>query len=98
MTNTAASTNTIPNFDAMTESELMSFWVKHRQGSSFKASAALIGDRRKGYTVLAGDLAAYACNKSVAMRARTAGDMQLAESYEKACDQIYSNLPADLKW
>lgn len=88
----------VPNLDGMTEAELWAFWKEHRQGRGRKASAELIGDRRPGYTRIAGDLAAYACNKAVAMSCRLKGDISAALVYEKGCDIIYDGLPEDLCW
>ena len=89
--------NTVPNLDAMPESDLMSFWSRYHRASR-KDAEALVGDKRKGYTGLAADLACYACNKAVAMGMRLKGDISGALNYERYCEIIYRNLPADLRW
>lgn len=89
--------NTIPNLDAMTADELMSFWGRYRFGER-AACAELIGDKRKGYTLLAGNLGAYAINKATAMACRVRGDIPAALIYEKICDHIYDDLPDDCRW
>lgn len=90
-------TNTVPNLDAMCRDDLMEFWSKFNRPSR-KDAEKLIGDTRRGYTVLAGRLAAYAANKAAEMRCREAGKMGGAESYNNICDNIYNRLPQDLKW
>jgi hypothetical protein len=87
----------IPNFDSMDREELMEFWSKYNRPRR-KDAEALIGDRRKGYTTLCGDLAGYASNKAAAIGCREKGDIVGAQIYEKICDNIYSDLPEDLKW
>lgn len=87
----------VPNFDAMTHDALMAFWKRYHR-SSRKDAQALIGDRRKGFTNIAADLANYACNKAVAMTCRLEGKIDTATSYERICDSIYSRLPRDLQW
>ncbi len=87
----------IPNFDAMTDKELMSFWSKYHRPRR-KDAAELIGDTRPLYTNIASSLASYACNKAVAMGCRLRGEIESAQTYEKCCDFIYDELPEDLKW
>ncbi len=89
--------NTIPNFDAMNRDELMAFWSRYHRPTR-KDAEALIGDRRKGFTVLCGTLAAYACDKAVAIGCRLRGDIDTALGYEKHADMRYDGLPDDLKW
>ena len=89
--------NTVPNLDCMSREELWAFWEKHRHGKR-KESLELIGDTRKGYTTLAMTLAAYACNKATAMKCRGEGLLEAAQVYEKICDNMYDELPKDLKW
>lgn len=90
--------NNIPNLDAMTEDELMAFWQRYQNRQTRKDAAELIGDRRKGYTVLAAKLGGYASNKAAAIACRSRGDIQAAEVYESICEQIYETLPSDLRW
>jgi hypothetical protein len=89
--------NQIPNFDAMTEAELMAFWSKYHRPTRNDA-ATLVGDRRKGFTVIATTLANYACNKACAISLRLKGEVERAQTYEHACDLSYSQLPEDLRW
>ncbi len=90
-------TNNVPNLDAMAEDDLMSFWSRYARPSR-KDAESLIGDRRRGFTTLAGRLAGYASNKATAMACRRRGDIQAALIYEHICDSIYERLPADLQW
>lgn len=87
----------VPNFDAMTETELMAFWKRYHRATR-KDAEQLVGDRRKGFTVIAAMLANYACNKSVAMKCRLDGRITAALVYEDICEKIYERLPDDLKW
>ena len=88
----------IPNLDdSMSADELMEFWSRYCRPTR-KDAEALIGDRRKGFTVICGILAAYACDKAVAMKARLRGDIATALKYEAHCDQRYERLPADCRW
>lgn len=89
--------NAIPNFDAMTPSELSAFWKKHHRAGS-KLAQELVGDRRKGFTLIAAKLAAYALNKAIAMELREKGQIARAQTYEQACDIAYAQLPEDLRW
>ncbi len=95
-TNYFRNKHNIPNFDAMTSEELMDFWKKYSRPTR-KDAAALVG-KQKGYITLCGQLAAYACNKAVAMRCRVRGDIQAAEIYEKHCELDYERLPDWAKW
>lgn len=85
------------NFDGMTREQLMEFWARYHVPSR-RDAAALIGDKRKGYVRFTEMLAAYACNKAVAMGCRADGNVASAEVYEKHCDNIFDQLPADLRW
>jgi hypothetical protein len=89
-------TNTVPNLDAMPESELMAFWSRYHRPTR-KDAAALVG-KRKGYIGLAQTLANYAVNKATAMTCRLRGDINAAQVYEHACDLCYDRLPEDLRW
>lgn len=84
------------NLDCQTHDFLMEFWARYSRPRRIDA-LDLVGSR-KGYTTLAGDLAAYAVNKATAMSCRVRGDIQAAEIYETICERIYSDLPADLRW
>lgn len=89
--------NTIPNFDSMSAEELMQFWKRYTRPTR-KDAEALIGDRRKGFTTLCGALAAYACDKAVAIGCRLRGEIDTAMGYERSADMRYEALPDDLKW
>ena len=88
----------VPNLDAMTEDALMKFWLRYQNNQTRDDAAALIGDRRSGYTNIAARLGAYAANKATAMASRKRGDIQAALVYERIADDIYNRLPEDLKW
>jgi hypothetical protein len=87
----------VPNLDGMTADELMQFWAKYHH-AGHKLAAELVGDTRKGYIGLAAKLANYASNKATAMMCRNRGDVGTAVLYESFADQIYDDLPADLRW
>lgn len=87
----------IPNFDAMDKDELMTFWFKYAHATRVQAED-LVGDRRKGFTVIAKQVANYAANKGAAVSCRLKGDIVGAQIYESICDSIYDSLPADLRW
>lgn len=89
--------NTIPNLDCETQEALWAFWKRYARPTR-KDAEALIGDRRKGFTVLASTLASYACNIAVAMECRERGDIQAAQIYEHAAQLCYDRLPEDLRW
>jgi len=89
--------NAVPNFDAMSQAELMAFWDRYRRPTR-KDAAGLIGDTRPGYTKICGALAAYACAKATAMHCRLEGKIQSAMVYESHCDLYYQELPEDLQW
>lgn len=89
--------NKIPNLDAMGHDELWAFYQEYKLATR-KQAEALVGDRRKGFTVIAHTLANYACNKAVAISCRLKGDITAAQCYEHAADRSYNRLPEDLKW
>lgn len=87
---------TTPNLDAMDATDLWSFWAEHRHAT--KADAlALFGRTGRGTRKAAASIAAYACNKSVAMQCRARGDIVGAQNYEAICDRIYKQLPSFAK-
>jgi hypothetical protein len=87
----------VPNLDAMSLDDLSAFYAKYAH-PSLKAAEFIVGDRRKGFTVIVARLAAYAINKSVAMSCRGKGQIQAAQTYEKICEEIYERIPKDLRW
>ncbi|MFT5266593.1 MAG: hypothetical protein ACI88C_000014 [Acidimicrobiales bacterium] len=60
---------------------------------SRKNAAALIGDRRKGYTVLVQDLCHYAANRATAATSDVQG---VTDHYNMIAANILDRLPADL--
>ncbi len=89
--------NNIPNFDGMTPESLWSFYWRYSR-CSWKDAETLLGGKPEGYTVIVERLAAYACNKAVAMKCRLDGDITAADIYEMICDDIYLRLPENCKW
>lgn len=87
----------VPNLDAMPADDLMMFWMRYRHPTRSDAEA-LIGDRRRGFTTIAGSLSGYASNKATAMRCRERGDIRAAQVYETICESIYAGLPEDCRW
>lgn len=85
-----------PNLDGMSRGDLMQFWARFNRPSR-KDAERLVG-RRRGFTSIVSDLAAYAANKATAMRCRAEGKIETALSYERIADGIYDRLPADIKW
>ena len=43
-------------------------------------------------------LASYAAHRALAMRHRTAGDIQRARRHEDTCNTLYAILPDEVKW
>ena len=89
--------STVPNFDALTERELIAFWGRYHRASR-KDAEALVGDRRKGFTTIAATLACYAIDKACAVGLRKEGKIAQAMTYEQGCDLAYDRLPEDLRW
>lgn len=87
---------TVPNLDAMSQADLMDFWMKYSR-SKRKDAKALVGERKK-YISITQDLASYAVNKATAMQCRLRGTIDTADMYERICDKIYDRLPVDLRW
>lgn len=84
----------VPNLDAMSADELMSFWARHQRGRGRKK----LGLYGPGSVNTTGDLACYALNKAVAMRCRLEGNIETALMYEGIADRIYQRLPDTVKW
>lgn len=87
-------TPNVPNLDAMSQDELMQFWMQHQRGRGRKA----LGLSGKGSVNTVGLLACYASNKATAMSCRLRGDIQSALVYEGIADNIYQRLPAQARW
>jgi hypothetical protein len=92
-----ASGSLIPNFDRMTEEQLMAFWKRYTRPSRADAEA-LVGDRRHGFTNIASLLASYALAKACAIGLRREGNAKGAAIYQSHCDLYYAELPADLRF
>lgn len=71
---------------------LWALWEQHHRAPR-RTAAAWFPDRPEGYVSAAHDIAAYCCNKSVAMKTRARGDVAAAQVYERICDRIYNELP-----
>lgn len=84
----------VPNLDAMTHDELMTFWMAHQRGRGRKA----LGLSGKGSMNTTGNLACYASNKATAMSCRLRGDITAAQVYEQICDGLYKLIPAHVRW
>lgn len=69
-----------PDFNNMTEDELMTFWARYHRPSR-KDAEALVGDRRPGFTNLAGIYASLACNLAVVMGCKRRNDANGVEVY-----------------
>lgn len=72
----------LPKFSTMTDDELMAFWKRYSR-SSRKDAEALIGDRRPGFTTLAGMYAALACDMAVVIGCKRRGDEDGVRCYEE---------------
>ena len=94
--------NAIPNFDGMMCDDIYIYDWLSRIGWAGRISRIrsedLVGDKRKGYTTIAGNIRNYAVSKYTAMRCRERGDIAVALLCERICDDIYKRLPADLRW
>lgn len=86
----------VPNFDAMNEKELSSFWDKYHRASR-KDAAALVGDRPRCVNIAA-TLAAYALDRGCAMGLRLEGEIARAMTYEESMELRYKSLPVDIRW
>lgn len=86
----------LPNLDCMPANELRAFWNEWHVANRAKA-VALVGVR-KNAPKLAHTLASYAINKAVAVQARSQGLITTAQRYEGYCDNLYKELPEDLRW
>jgi hypothetical protein len=95
-------TNTIetgaPNLDAMTASELMTFWASYRGIRPVTPAQLMFPNNRVGRVKAFHDLQCYASNKATAIQCRQRGDIQTAQIYESICERIYSQLPDYAKW
>jgi len=85
----------IPNLDCMEPDDL---WALFETSRTRKAAREMFPDRPTGYVSATINIAHYACNKSVAMKLRAAGDIATAEVYETICQRIYAMLPEWARW
>lgn len=72
----------LPKFSKMTDDELMTFWKRYHRPTR-KDAEALVGDRRPGYTNLAAEYAALACDMAVVIGCKRRGDQNGVECYEQ---------------
>jgi len=86
----------LPNFDAMSQDELRTFWGKWHITTKKRASA-FTGDRKDARQIME-KLACYAINKSCAISLRLEGKIEQALTYEQACELQYEQLPEDVQW
>lgn len=86
----------LPNFDAMSQDELRTFWGKWHVTTRKKA-VEFLGDRKDARQIME-TLACYAINKSCAIGLRLDGKIDQACAYEQACDLQYEQLPEDVRW
>lgn len=84
-----------PNLDDLTPEGLMRFWNRYQRGQHYRE---LFPKGGKGTRRAAADLANYAANKSVAIKARLRGAVNTALEYERIADSIYEGLPDYAKW
>ena len=89
--------NNVPNLDAMSIAELLSFWKTYFQASP-ALTRELLGDNRRGASRIVNTLVLYAQDAAIAQQFRLDGNIAQAMRLEKANDARYSKLPADLKW
>lgn len=87
----------VPNLDCMSDDELMAFWKRYHRPSRADAEA-LVGDRRKGFTLVAATCSAYAANRAAAQKCRRNGNIGGATSYDMICETLYRKLPIDIRW
>jgi hypothetical protein len=85
------SSNTIPNLDCSNIDELRAFALKYRK-TNLDNAAYLIGDHRKGFSLLAKKLSKYAEYKALAMECRLEGSVDRALDYENRCERLYEGL------
>jgi hypothetical protein len=92
-----ASGNTIPDFGVMTMLELRMFARRLRKANLVYA-AALVGNRRKGFSQIAKKLGKYAEYLYLSLAFEAIGRHGKAVSYQNKCNAIYNKLPEDLQW
>jgi hypothetical protein len=90
------SDNNVPNLDAMTSDELMTFWMRHQGGR--QGYRELFPNGGPGTIRATSKLACYASNKATAMTCRLDGRIDTALMYEGIADRIYNELPDWAKW
>jgi hypothetical protein len=85
----------VPNLDAMAPTELAEFALRHRDGA---AAHLLFPSPTAGRVNAVATLAIYAAWKYMATIERTEGRINDALRLERACDQVYRNLPDYARW
>lgn len=88
----------VPNLDGMNNDELLVF-VAQANSDCVKMAKELFPHRHQGECVIhVVNLADYALQKAEAQACRAIGEIELALSLEKNCDEIYSKLPKFARW
>jgi len=77
--------------------EIETFIAQFGTVSDMRLANAL-GLSGKGAKSVANNLSAYVWNKRTAMRQRAIGDIRSAQMYEQICENIYDELPDEVKW
>ena len=85
------------NLDAMNEADLWDMWARTHHHPVIEARR-IFPSRPTGYVAATKSLGNYASNKSVAVSARIAGNIQTAMIYETICERIYESLPGFARW
>jgi len=87
--------NNVPNLDAMSSEDLMSFWMTYQRGRKYRSLFPNGGPLTK---TAARDLACYASNTATAKTLRLQGNIARAVVYEDIAERIYQRLPLFAKW
>lgn len=85
------------NLDGMDPADLVEFWDKVTKEPNVTAKE-IFPSCPKNYVAATKLLAGYALNKSVAMKCRIDGLIQMALHYEAVCDRLYKLLPEFARW
>lgn len=85
----------VPNIDALTDSELYDFVVKHKGGMNYKT---LFGSIFPGVLGITNDLSHYATCVLGERVCRKRGDIPQSLVYQNMKKDILNSLPARAKW
>ena len=89
--------NLLEIMESQNKDALWVFWeLVHNHPK--KLAVRLFPTKPRGYVTATVDLSHYACNKSVAINERLKGNIQVAQVYEKICENIYKILPDFARW